>query len=42
MLPTPKQVHNIDARSASGHRLKTMGMTECAFSLGKQSYTYKF
>ena len=34
MLPTPKQVYNIDVRSASGNRLKTIGMTECAFSLG--------
>ena len=42
MLPTPKQVYNIDVRSAFGNRLKTMGMTECAFSLGKQPYTYKF
>ena len=42
MLPTPKQVYNIDVRSASGNRLKTMGMTECAFSLGKQPYTYNF
>ena len=39
MLPTPKQVYNIDVRSASGNRLKTMGMTEYAFSLGKQPYT---
>ena len=42
MLPTPKQVYNIDVRSASGNRLKTIGMTECAFSLGKQPYTYNF
>ena len=42
MLPTPKQVCNTDVRSASGTRLKTMGMTECAFSLGKQPYTYQF
>ena len=41
MLPTPKQIYNIDVRSASGNRLKTMGMAECAFSLGKQPYTYK-
>ena len=40
MLPTPKQVYNIDVRSASGNRLKTIGMTECVFSLGKQPYTY--
>ena len=42
MLPTPKQVHNIVVRSASDTRLKTMGMIECAFSLRKQPYTYKF
>ena len=42
MLPTPKQVYNIDVRSASGNRLKTMGITECAFSLGNQPYTYNF
>ena len=42
MLPTPKKVYNIDVRSAFGNRLKTMGMTECAFSLGKQSYIYNF
>ena len=42
MLPTPKQVYNIDVRSASGNRLKTMGITECTFSLGNQSYTYNF
>ena len=42
MLPTPKQVYNIDARSASGNRLKTMGIIECTFSLGKQPYTYNF
>ena len=40
MLPTPKQVYNIDVRSASGNKLKTIGMTECAFLLGKQPYTY--
>ena len=42
MLPTPKQVYNIDVRSASGNRLKTMGLTECTFSLGNQPYTYNF
>ena len=42
MLPTPKQIYNIDVRSASGNRLKTIGMTECTFSLGKQPYTYNF
>ena len=42
MLPTPKQVYNIDVRSATGNRLKTMGITECTFSLGKQPYTYDF
>ena len=42
MLPTPKQVYNIDVRSASGNRLKTVCMTECAFSLGKEPYTYNF
>ena len=42
MLPTPKQVYNIDVRSASGNRMKTMGMTEYTFSLGKQPYTYNF
>ena len=42
MLPTPKQVYNIDVRSASGNRLKTMGITECTFSLGNQPYTYNF
>ena len=42
MLPTPKQVYNIDVRSASGNRLKTMGTTECTFSLGNQPYTYNF
>ena len=34
MLPTPKQVYNIDVRSASGNRLKTIGITECTISLG--------
>ena len=42
MVPNPKQVYNIDVRSASSNRLKTIGMTECAFSLGKQPYTYDF
>ena len=42
MLPIPKQVYNIDVRSASGNRLKTMGITECTFSLGKQTYTCHF
>ena len=42
MLPTPKQVYNVDVRSASGNRLKAMGMTEFALSLGKQPYTYNF
>ena len=42
MLPTPEQVYNIDVRYASGNRLKTMGITECTFSLGKQLYTYNF
>ena len=42
MLPTPRQVYNIDMRSASGNKLKTIGMTECAFSLGKQHYTCNF
>ena len=42
MLPTPKQVYNIDVRSASGNKLKTIGMTECTFLLGKQPYTYNF
>ena len=42
MLPTPKQVYNIDVRSASGNSLKTMGITKCTFSLGKQPYTYVF
>ena len=42
MLPTPKQVYNIDVRSVSGNKLKTIGMTECTFLLGKQPYTYNF
>ena len=42
MLPTPRQVYNIDVRSASGNKLKTIGMTECTFLLGKQPYTYNF
>ena len=42
MLPTPKQVCNIDVRSASGNRLKTIGMAECTFLLGRQPYTYNF
>ena len=37
MLPTPKQVYNIDVRSASGNRLKTMGITECTFSYRKST-----
>ena len=41
MLPSPKQVY-IDVRSASGNRLKTMGITECTFSLGNQPYTCNF
>ena len=39
MLPTLKQVYNIDVRSASDNRLKTMGITECTFSLGNPPYT---
>ena len=42
MLPTPKQVYNINVRSASGNRLKTIGMAECTFLLGRQPYTYNF
>ena len=42
MLPSPKKVYNIDVRSASGNRLKPMGITECTFSLGNQPYTYDF
>ena len=42
MLPSTKQVYNIDVRSASGNKLKTIGITECTFSLGNQPYTYNF
>ena len=39
MLPSTKQVYNIDVRSASDNKLKTIGITECTFSLGNQPYT---
>ena len=42
MLPVLKQVYNIDIRSASGNKLKILGLTKCTFSIGNQSYTYDF
>ena len=42
MLPTPKQLYNIDVRSASGNRLKTMGITECNIFFGKATTYLQF
>ena len=42
MLPDLKQVFNIDIKSASGSKIKTIGITQCTFSVGKHSYTYDF
>ena len=42
MLPDLKQVYNIDIKSASGSKIKTIGITQCTFSIGKHSYTYDF
>ena len=42
MLPDLKQVYNIDIRSASGNKLKILGLTKCTFSIGNWSYTYDF
>ena len=42
MLPDLKQVYNIDIRSASGNKLKILGLTKCTFSIGNRSYTYDF
>ena len=35
-------MYNIDVSFASGNGLKTMGITECTFSLRNQPYTYNF
>ena len=42
MLPDLKQIYNIDIKSASGSKIKTIGITQCTFSIGKHSYTYDF
>ena len=42
MLPDLKQVYNIDIKSASGNKIKMIGITQCTFSIGKHSYTYDF
>ena len=42
MLPDLKQVYNIDIRSASGNKLKILGLTKCTFSIGNHLYTYEF
>ena len=34
--------YNIDIKSASGSKIKTIGSTQCTFSIGKHSYTYDF
>ena len=41
-LPDLKQIYNIDIKSASGSKIKTIGITQCTFSIGKHSYTYDF
>ena len=42
MLPDLKQIYNIDIKSASGNKIKTIGVTQCTLSIGKHSYTYDF
>ena len=42
MLPDLKQIYNIDIKSASGNKIKTIGITQCTFSIGEHSYTYDF
>ena len=42
MLPDLNQSYNIDIRSASGNKLKILGLTKCTFSIGNHSYTYDF
>ena len=42
MLPDLKQIYNIDTKSASGNKLKILGLTKCTFSIGNHSYTYDF
>ena len=42
MLPDLKQVYNVDIRSASGNKLKILGLIKCTFSIGNRSYTYDF
>ena len=42
MLPYPRQVYNIDVRSASGSKLRTSGIAECQFDLGEKPYNYQF
>ena len=42
MLPDLNQIYNVDIRSASGNKLKILGLTECTFSIGNHSYTYDF
>ena len=42
MLPDLKQINNIDIKSASGSKIKTIRITQCTFSIGKHSYTYDF
>ena len=36
MLPDLKQVYNVDIRSASGNKLKILGLTKCTFSIGNR------
>ena len=42
MLPDLKQIYNIDIKSASGNKIKTIGITQCTFSIGKHTYTCDF
>ena len=42
LLPDLRQIYNIDIKSASGSKIKIIGITQCTFSIGKHSYTYDF
>lgn len=35
MLPNPRQLYNIDVRSASGAKLRTSGIAKCEFAMGR-------
>ena len=37
MLPHPRQVYNIDVRSASGSKLRTSGIAECQFDFRRKT-----